>query len=190
MVVHWNADTVLRCAGLSSRGNKKTLLTPTERDVHRDTHCFMVMGPCLLQKLAVGSWRLVVGNWWRLLRLVVGSGWRLVVVGSGWRLAVGAQSCNGPGHGRWRAQAHLCIGGHKGGREGRTQGHKYGHRKGRRNQHRRAQGGLQALAKAEHRQKEQAGAQTGAWAGARSSHGCTASASERYFFPRVQVGNT
>ena len=65
----------------------------------------MVMGPSLLQRLAVGGWwrlaavggwRLVVGEGWR--RLVVGGWWRLAAVG-GWRLAVG---------GGWR---RLVVGG-------------------------------------------------------------------------------
>ena len=44
-----------------------------------DALCFMVMGPSLLQRLAVGSWLLVVGGGWRL---AVGS-WQLAV--GGWR---------------------------------------------------------------------------------------------------------
>ena len=82
---------------------KKTLVTPTEMNFHGDALCFMVMGPSLLQKLAVGAWwqlavdggwcRLVVdGGWWVAggggwQRLAVGGGWRLAVVG-GWRLVV------------------------------------------------------------------------------------------------------
>ena len=31
-------------------------VTPTETSVHGDALCFMVMGPSLLQKLAVGGW--------------------------------------------------------------------------------------------------------------------------------------
>ena len=58
-------------AGLSFRGRKKTFVTPTETNVHRNALCFMVMGPSLLQRLAVGGW-------WRL---AVGGGWRLVVPG-------------------------------------------------------------------------------------------------------------
>ena len=55
---------------------KKTFATPTEKSVHGDALCFMVTGPSLLQRLAVGSvWRLVgVGGWWRL---AVGGRWGL-----------------------------------------------------------------------------------------------------------------
>ena len=42
----------------------------------------MVMGHSLLQRFAIGGWRLVVGDW----RLAVG-GWGLAI--GGWRLAVG-----------------------------------------------------------------------------------------------------
>ena len=88
-----------RAAGLSLRTGKKEIgfITPTETNVHGDARCFMVMGPFLLQRLAVGgSWQLVVGGWWRL---AVGCWWRLVAVGGGWwRLAVG---------GGWR----LVVGG-------------------------------------------------------------------------------
>ena len=56
---------------------------PTGTNVDGDALCFMVMGPPLLQRLAVGGWWLVV----------VGSSWRLAVGGS-WRLAVGG--CNRP----------------------------------------------------------------------------------------------
>ena len=50
---------------------KKTFATPTEKNVHGDALCFVVMGPSLLQRLAVGGWRLVaVGGW----RLAVGGG--------------------------------------------------------------------------------------------------------------------
>ena len=51
----------------------------TNTNVHGDTLCFMVMGPSLLEELAVG------GGW---RRLVVGRGWRLAV-GGWWWLAVG-----------------------------------------------------------------------------------------------------
>ena len=64
-------------AGLSSRGNKKHFVTPTETKVHGGALCFVVMGPSLLRRLAVGGWRLAVGGgWWRLA--AVGR-WRLVV---------------------------------------------------------------------------------------------------------------
>ena len=62
----------------------------------------MVLGPSVLQRLAVGGWRLAVGG---VRRLAIGDGWRRLVVGgwqrfavdgwwrlavgSGWRLAVG-----------------------------------------------------------------------------------------------------
>ena len=52
----------------------------------------MVVGPSLVQRLAVGGWWLVAfGGWWGL---VVGSWWRLAAVG-GWRLVVpgGAVLC-------------------------------------------------------------------------------------------------
>ena len=75
------------CA-LSLRGGKpkQTFVTPTETNVHGDALCFMVMGPFLLQRLAVVGRRLVVGCWW-LVGLAL-DGWRLVVVG-GWRLVGG-----------------------------------------------------------------------------------------------------
>ena len=64
-------------AGLSFRG-EKDLRNADETNVHGDALCFLVMALSLLQRLAVGGWRLVA----------VGSRWRLAV-GSGWRLAVG-----------------------------------------------------------------------------------------------------
>ena len=57
--------------GLSLRGTTRTFLTPTETNVHGDALCFMIMGPPLLQRVAVGGgWRLAVGGW----RLVVPGG--------------------------------------------------------------------------------------------------------------------
>ena len=74
-------------AGLPLRGGKeKTFVTPTERNVHGDALCCLVMGLSLLERLAVGGWRLVVVSGWQLV--VVGGGWQLAV-GGGWRLAVG-----------------------------------------------------------------------------------------------------
>ena len=74
------------CARTVLKGGGGTFVTPTEKNAHGDALCFMVMGPSLLQKLAVGgSWWLAVGGWWRL---VVG-GWRRLVVGSWWGLGVG-----------------------------------------------------------------------------------------------------
>ena len=56
---------------------KKTFVTPTEKNVHGDALCYIVMGPFVLQRLAVGGWRLVaVGGW----RLAVGGSWRLAAV--------------------------------------------------------------------------------------------------------------
>ena len=73
-------------AELSLRGNpRKGFGPPTETNVHGDALCFNVMGPSLLQRLAVGGWRLAVGGGWRLV--AVGGWWRLAAVG-GWRLAV------------------------------------------------------------------------------------------------------
>ena len=70
--------------GCPQEGGKKTLVKPTETNVHGDALCFMVMGPSLLQRLAVGGWRLVgIGGW---LLMAVGR-WQLVAVG-GWRLVV------------------------------------------------------------------------------------------------------
>ena len=43
-------------AGLSLRDKNKTFVTPTETNVHGDAFCFVVMGPPLLQRLAVGGW--------------------------------------------------------------------------------------------------------------------------------------
>ena len=54
----------------------RAFVTPTGTNVHGGALCFMVMGPSLLQRLAVGGWWMVaVGGW----RLAVG-GWRLVAV--------------------------------------------------------------------------------------------------------------
>ena len=46
--------------GLSLEGGEKNFLTPTETNVHRDTLCFLVMGPSLLPRLAIGVRQLVV----------------------------------------------------------------------------------------------------------------------------------
>ena len=82
------------------QGESESFGTPTETNVHGDALCFLIMGPCLLQRLAVDGWRLVVGGGWQLVvggwwlavggwrRLAVG-GWQLVV-GGGWRLVVGS----------------------------------------------------------------------------------------------------
>ena len=57
--------------------------------------CFMVMGPALLQRLAVGWWLVAVGGWrWlvvggRWFMGLAGGGWWRLAAGSGWRLAVG-----------------------------------------------------------------------------------------------------
>ena len=58
-------------------GKKKTFVKATEKNGHRDTLCFTVMGPSLLQKLAVGGWRLAVDGGWRL---AVGGWWPLGAV--------------------------------------------------------------------------------------------------------------
>ena len=66
--------------GLSLGENKegKRFVTPTETNVHGDALCSVVMGRSLLQRLAVGGWRLVaVGGWWRL---AVGGWWSLGAV--------------------------------------------------------------------------------------------------------------
>ena len=88
-------------AFLKGGGGRKGFVTPTETNVHGDALCFMVIGPSLIQRLAVGGWRLAtVGGGWCLAVagcwLVVVGGWRLAAVGSwrllavgGWRLAVG-----------------------------------------------------------------------------------------------------
>ena len=83
-----------KASGLSLRGKteRKGFVTPTETTVRGDALCLMVMGPSLLQRLAVGGWRLAVGGWrlavgeWR--RLVAVGGWPLAVGGGWWRLAV------------------------------------------------------------------------------------------------------
>ena len=100
----WVVYLQLCCGqGCPEGGKKKTFVKPTGTNVQGDAPCFLVMGSPLLQRLAVSSWRLVVGggwrlgfgSWWRLAavgdwRLVVGGGWRLEV-GSSWRLvALGA----------------------------------------------------------------------------------------------------
>ena len=54
---------------------------PTETNVHGDAVCFMVMGPCLLQSLAVSGRRLVAVGVLRLVRLAAVGGWRLVAPG-------------------------------------------------------------------------------------------------------------
>ena len=60
---------------------------PTGTNVHGHALRFMVMGRSLLQRLVVGTWRLVaVGGGWQ--RLAVG-GWHSEVGGGWWRLAVG-----------------------------------------------------------------------------------------------------
>ena len=52
---------------------------PTETNVHGDALCFMGMGHSLLQRLAVGGWRMAVrggcSGWWRLV--AVGGPWGL-----------------------------------------------------------------------------------------------------------------
>ena len=61
-------------AGLSLKrggGGGNGCVLPTETNVHGDALCFMVMGPSLLQRLAVGGWWLAVGGW----RLAVGGPW-------------------------------------------------------------------------------------------------------------------
>ena len=65
----------------------EAFVTPTPTNDHRDALCFLVMGPSLLQRLAVGGWQRLaaVGGW----RLVVGGGWRLALSVDGWRMAVG-----------------------------------------------------------------------------------------------------
>ena len=65
-------------------GEKKRSETPTESNVHGDALCFMAMGPCLLQRLVVGGWRLAFGGGWRL---AVGGWWRLAV-GGWWSLGL------------------------------------------------------------------------------------------------------
>ena len=78
-----SAKAVLK--GEGGRGGK-TFVTPTETNVHGDALCLMVMGPCLLQRLVAGSWRLVVvGSWW----LMAFGGWWWLAVGGWWWLAVG-----------------------------------------------------------------------------------------------------
>ena len=55
-------------------------------NVHGDALCFLVMGPSLLQRLAVdGWWRFAAVGGWRLAAIC---GWRLVAVGGGWRLVI------------------------------------------------------------------------------------------------------
>ena len=39
-----------------------SFVMPTQMNVHRDALCFMVMGPSLLQRSAVGGWWLAVGK--------------------------------------------------------------------------------------------------------------------------------
>ena len=72
-------------AVLNAKKKKRTFVTPTETNVHGGSVCFLVMGPSVLQRLAVGSWwwLAAVGGW----RLVTVGGWRLVAFGGGWRLA-------------------------------------------------------------------------------------------------------
>ena len=41
-------------------------VTPTETNAHGNALCFLVMGRSVLQRLAVGGWRLVVGGPWGL----------------------------------------------------------------------------------------------------------------------------
>ena len=81
--------------GCPERGGKrKRFITPTETNVHGDALCFMVMGPSLLQRLAVGGWRLAaVGGWWEL---AVGGGWWRLAVSGRWSLGTVLQGC--PSH--------------------------------------------------------------------------------------------
>ena len=53
-----------------------SFVAPTETNIPGDALCLMVTAPSLLQRLAVGGWRLVA----------VCSGWQLAV--GSWRLAV------------------------------------------------------------------------------------------------------
>ena len=66
-------------AVLKGGGGEKIFVTPTETNVHRDALCFTVMGPSLLQRLAVGGWQLAAVGGWRLV--AVGS-WHLVILGA------------------------------------------------------------------------------------------------------------
>ena len=72
----------------------------------------MVMGHSLLQRLAVGGWRLVVVGGWRHLVAVGGSwwlavgGWWGLAVGGWWPLAVGGGSRSAVG-GWWSLGAVL-----------------------------------------------------------------------------------
>ena len=51
----------------------ESFVAPTEMNAHRDALRFLIMGPSLLPRVAVGGWQ----------RLAVGGGWRLVVPGGG-----------------------------------------------------------------------------------------------------------
>ena len=80
--------TLYNSAGLSLKGKgKKTFVTSKETNVHGDALCLMVLGPSLLQRLAVGGgwWGLAVVGGWRLA--AVGGGWWGLAVVGGWRLA-------------------------------------------------------------------------------------------------------
>ena len=61
--------------GCPSGGRKKGrgFVLPTETNVHGDALCFVVMGPSVVQRLAVGGWQ--------RLRLVVGGPWGLSLKG-------------------------------------------------------------------------------------------------------------
>ena len=60
--------------GCPEGGGGEGFVTLTETNVHGDALCVMVMGPSLLQRLAVGVWWLAVGGW---RRLAVGGWWSL-----------------------------------------------------------------------------------------------------------------
>ena len=61
-----------------AREGEKSLRNTNINGAHRDALHFLVMGPSLLQRLAVGiGWWFVIGGWWRL---AVG-GWRSAVSG-------------------------------------------------------------------------------------------------------------
>ena len=99
-----------------------------EPNLHGDALCFMVIGLSLLQKLAVGGWRLAVGGWWRLAAAGCGcwstvrvwwglpvGGWRLVAVRGG-RTFLGSWVFQNPG---WAPPKRLTPTG----REGAVFGH-------------------------------------------------------------------
>ena len=66
-------------AVLKGGGGGEDLRNANRNEPHGDGLCFLVMGPSLLQRLAVDGWRLAaVGSG---CRLAVGGGWRLVVLG-------------------------------------------------------------------------------------------------------------